>query len=135
MSRLTSTLAPPLCAEAATISRKDQSGTSLKPTETINTANCFSWPPVMTVRELWDSAVSRTHNSPVRRGSRLQGGTMMLKGLTPLLTPDVLYELCAMGHGDEVVIVDAHCPADGAARSSAYGKLLRMDGVAVPVAI
>jgi L-fucose mutarotase len=59
----------------------------------------------------------------------------MLKGLNPLLTPDVLYALCAMGHGDEVVIVDAHYPADTAARSSVYGKLLRMDGVAVPEAI
>ncbi len=59
----------------------------------------------------------------------------MLKGLNPLLTPDVLYALCAMGHGDEVVIVDAHYPADAAARNSVYGKLLRMDGVTVPVAI
>jgi L-fucose mutarotase len=59
----------------------------------------------------------------------------MLKGLNPLLTPDILYALCSMGHGDEVVIVDAHYPADAAARSSVYGKLLRMDGVAVPVAI
>jgi len=59
----------------------------------------------------------------------------MLKGLNPLLTLDVLYALCAMGHGDEVVIVDAHYPADVAARSSVYGKLLRMDGVAVPEAI
>jgi L-fucose mutarotase len=59
----------------------------------------------------------------------------MLKGLNPLLTPDILYALCAMGHGDEVVIVDAHYPADVAARSSVYGKLLRMDGVTVPVAI
>src|SRR5271169_2132209 len=59
----------------------------------------------------------------------------MLKGLNPLLNPDVLYALCAMGHGDEVVIVDAHYPADVAARSSVYGKLLRMDGVAVPAAV
>jgi L-fucose mutarotase len=59
----------------------------------------------------------------------------MLKGLNPLLSPDVLYALCAMGHGDEVVIVDAHYPADVAARSTVYGKLLRMDGVAVPEAI
>jgi L-fucose mutarotase len=59
----------------------------------------------------------------------------MLKGLNPLLTPDVLSALCAMGHGDEVVIVDAHYPADVAARSSVYGKLLRMGGVAVPQAV
>lgn len=40
-----------------------------------------------------------------------------------------------MEHGDEVVIVDAHCPADVAASSFVYGKLLRMDGVALPESI
>ena len=59
----------------------------------------------------------------------------MLKGINSLLTPDVLYALCAMGHGDEVVLVDAHYPADTAARSSIFGKLLRMDGVDLPAAI
>ena len=59
----------------------------------------------------------------------------MLKGINWLLTPDVLYALCAMGHGDEVVLVDAHYPADTAARSSVFGKLLRMDGVDLPTAI
>jgi L-fucose mutarotase len=59
----------------------------------------------------------------------------MLKGLNPLLTPGLLYAICAMGHGDEVVIVDAHYPADVAARSFVYGKLLRMDGVALQEAI
>lgn len=59
----------------------------------------------------------------------------MLKGINSLLTPDVLYALCAMGHGDEVVLVDAHYPADTAARSSVFGKLLRMDGVDLPAAI
>ena len=40
-----------------------------------------------------------------------------------------------MGHGDEVAKVDAHYPADVAARSTMYGKLLRMDDVALPEAI
>ena len=57
------------------------------------------------------------------------------QGLDPLLTPDILYALCAMGHGDEVAKVDAHYPADVAARSTMYGKLLRMDDVALPEAI
>ena len=46
----------------------------------------------------------------------------MLKGINSLLTPDVLYALCAMGHGDEVVLVDAHYPTDTAARSSVFGS-------------
>ena len=35
----------------------------------------------------------------------------MLKGIHPLLTPDLLRCLAAMGHGDEVAIVDANFPA------------------------
>jgi L-fucose mutarotase len=36
----------------------------------------------------------------------------MLKGLDPLLTPDLLRALRAMGHGDELAIVDANFPAE-----------------------
>lgn len=53
----------------------------------------------------------------------------MLKGIDPILTPDLLHALCSMGHGDEVVVVDAHYPADTAGRSSTIGKILRLDGV------
>jgi L-fucose mutarotase len=35
----------------------------------------------------------------------------MLKGLDPLLTPDLLHALAAMGHGECVVLVDANYPA------------------------
>lgn len=35
----------------------------------------------------------------------------MLKGIHPLLTPDLLRALAAMGHGDTVAIVDANFPA------------------------
>jgi len=35
----------------------------------------------------------------------------MLNGLHPLLTPDLLYALASMGHGDEIAIVDANFPA------------------------
>jgi L-fucose mutarotase len=35
----------------------------------------------------------------------------MLKNLPPQLSADLLYHLCAMGHGDEVAIVDANFPA------------------------
>lgn len=52
----------------------------------------------------------------------------MLKNLNPLLSPDVLYALSAMGHGDEVVICDANFPADSVGRDSKLGRLLRMDG-------
>jgi len=35
----------------------------------------------------------------------------MLKGIDPLLTPDLLHVLAAMGHGDEIVIADANFTA------------------------
>ena len=35
----------------------------------------------------------------------------MLKGINPLLTPDLLKVLCEMGHGDEIVVVDANFTA------------------------
>ncbi|MCK0197629.1 transporter [Ancylobacter sp. 6x-1] len=47
----------------------------------------------------------------------------MLKGLDPLLGPELLMTLRAMGHGDEIAIVDANYPACAHAR-----RLVRMDG-------
>ncbi len=48
----------------------------------------------------------------------------MLKGLDPLLSPDLLHALASMGHGDEIVVADAHFPGASVAR-----RLIRMDGV------
>ena len=53
----------------------------------------------------------------------------MLKGLDPLLTPELLHALAAMGHGDEIVLVDCHFPAVTMAR-----RLIRLDGVTLPQA-
>ena len=47
----------------------------------------------------------------------------MLKGIDPLLGPDLLMILRAMGHGDEIAIVDGNYPADAHAN-----RLVRMDG-------
>ena len=51
----------------------------------------------------------------------------MLKGIDPLLGPDLLRVLRAMGHGDEIAIVDANYPADAHAN-----RLVRMDGHGAP---
>ncbi|HTM79279.1 MAG TPA: RbsD/FucU domain-containing protein, partial [Devosia sp.] len=48
----------------------------------------------------------------------------MLKNIPPLLGPDLLAILRAMGHGDEIAIVDANYPAD-----SAGPLLVRLDGI------
>jgi L-fucose mutarotase len=54
----------------------------------------------------------------------------MLKGLDPLLSPDLLHALAAMGHGDELVVVDANFPAASVAR-----RLIRLPGVDAPRAL
>lgn len=51
----------------------------------------------------------------------------MLKGIDPILTPDLLQALAAMGHGDEIAIVDGNYPAEEHAR-----RLIRLDGIPAP---
>ena len=47
----------------------------------------------------------------------------MLKGIDPLLSPELLAALRGMGHGDTIAIVDANFPAETNAR-----RLIRLDG-------
>ena len=56
----------------------------------------------------------------------------MLKGIDPLLTADLLWVLDAMGHGDDLAIVDGNHPAERIARATASGKLIRVP--ALPMA-
>jgi L-fucose mutarotase len=51
----------------------------------------------------------------------------MLKGIPPILGPDLLAVLRAMGHGDEIAIVDGNYPAVAHAR-----RLVRLDGHGAP---
>ncbi len=48
----------------------------------------------------------------------------MLKNIPPVLSPDLLKILRAMGHGDEIAIVDGNYPADEHGR-----RVIRADGV------
>ena len=70
----------------------------------------------------------------------------MLKGISPVVSPDMLKVLCEMGHGDEIVISDAHFPghtfndkvlrADGLgadALLAGFRPLLELDSYATPV--
>lgn len=47
----------------------------------------------------------------------------MLKGINPMISPDLLKILCEMGHGDEIVLADANFPAVTYAK-----RLIRADG-------
>ena len=51
----------------------------------------------------------------------------MLKGISPVISPELLKILCEMGHGDEIVIGDGNFPAAANAR-----RLVRLDGHGVP---
>jgi L-fucose mutarotase len=48
----------------------------------------------------------------------------MLKGIDPLVSPELLFTLASMGHGDELVIVDRNFPA-----YSMNARVHRMDGL------
>ena len=50
----------------------------------------------------------------------------MLIGISPLISPDLLSVLYRMGHGDELVLADAHFPGE------TYGqRVLRADGLRI----
>jgi L-fucose mutarotase len=50
----------------------------------------------------------------------------MLINIDPILSPDLLHALRAMGHGDEIAIVDANFPGTSMAQ-----QLIRLDGISV----
>lgn len=54
----------------------------------------------------------------------------MLKGISPVLSPDLLKILMEMGHGDEIVIGDGNFPGASHARN-----LVRLDGHGVPAVL
>lgn len=51
----------------------------------------------------------------------------MLKGISPLLSPELLADLSRMGHGDEIVLADAHFPG-----TTMNPRVLRADGLRIP---
>jgi len=59
----------------------------------------------------------------------------MLKGLDPLLSADLLWVLAAMGHGDDLAVVDANHPAEKIARATTSGRLIRLPGIAMDRAV
>jgi len=58
---------------------------------------------------------------PPANGKEGQG---MLKGISPVVSPDLLKTLAEMGHGDEIVISDAHFPGH-----TFNARTLRADGI------
>lgn len=53
----------------------------------------------------------------------------MLKNLDPVLSADLLWVLAAMGHGDDLALVDANHPAETIASATTSGRLIRLPGL------
>ena len=51
----------------------------------------------------------------------------MLKGIAPCISPELLKVLAEMGHGDEIVLADAHFPG----HTFASRQVLRADGLTI----
>lgn len=50
----------------------------------------------------------------------------MLKNISPILSPELLATLCRMGHGDEIILADAHFPGETFNRN-----VIRADGLKI----
>ena len=59
----------------------------------------------------------------------------MLKTIDPLLTPELLFVLAAMGHGDDIAVVDANFPADSMAGSTCHGRVVSVAGASMPAVV
>jgi L-fucose mutarotase len=51
----------------------------------------------------------------------------MLKGISPLVSPELLKILASMGHGDEIILADAHFPGE-----TYNSRVVRADGLRIP---
>lgn len=52
----------------------------------------------------------------------------MLIGIDPRLTPELLHALAAMGHGDQLTIVDANFPAHATGAKTPWGRCVDFGG-------
>ena len=59
----------------------------------------------------------------------------MLKSIDPVLGPDLLWLLAAMGHGDDLAVVDANHPAETIARATTTGRIVRLPGLTMARAV
>ncbi len=50
----------------------------------------------------------------------------MLKGISPLISPQLLEVMARMGHGDELVLADAHFPGESLGK-----RVIRADGLRI----
>ena len=59
----------------------------------------------------------------------------MLKRVPAFMDAELLWVLAAMGHGDELAVVDRNFPARSVAMSTSSGRLITLGGLNAPTAI
>ena len=59
----------------------------------------------------------------------------MLKHVPPFMDAELLWVLAAMGHGDQLVVVDRNFPAQSVAMETQSGKLITLGGMDAPSSI
>ncbi len=59
----------------------------------------------------------------------------LLKGVPPLLGPDLLHVLRSAGHGDKIALVDCNFPAAATAAGCPRDEVIPLAGVALPEAV
>jgi L-fucose mutarotase len=58
----------------------------------------------------------------------------MLKNISSVISPDLLWLLASMGHGDDLVLVDRNFPALQVAKQTSTGRLIELAGLNIPQA-
>jgi hypothetical protein len=58
----------------------------------------------------------------------------MLKNISSVISPDLLWLLASMGHGDDLVLVDRNFPAIQVAKQTSTGRLIELSGLNIPQA-
>ncbi|MCB1380167.1 MAG: hypothetical protein KDK89_17635 [Alphaproteobacteria bacterium] len=58
----------------------------------------------------------------------------MLKNISSVLSPDLLWCLASMGHAERLVLVDRNFPAHEVARHTSTGRLIELAGLDIPQA-
>ena len=56
----------------------------------------------------------------------------MLRHIDPLLSPELLFALKSMGHGDDLLICDRNHPAASIAKHTVHGKVIPIFGADLP---
>ena len=58
----------------------------------------------------------------------------MLKNISSVISPDLLWLLASMGHGEDLVLVDRNFPAMEVAKQTSTGRLIELAGLNIPQA-